>query len=61
MTLRPAGILRKKSISAYVEWFEELSKKIMGSLDEMQTDNIDREALRTIRSSMLTREIHFKE
>lgn len=44
-----------------VEWFEELSTKIMGSLDEMQTDNIDREKLRTIRSSMLTREIHFKE
>ena len=44
-----------------VEYFEEMSKKIMGSLEDMQSDNIDRETLRTIRSNVLTREIHFKE
>jgi hypothetical protein len=43
-----------------VDWFEELSKKIMGSLDNMESDNIDREKLRTIRSTVLTREIRFK-
>lgn len=44
-----------------VEWFEEMSAKIMGSLEDMQADNIDRQKLRTIRSTVLTREIHFKE
>jgi hypothetical protein len=43
-----------------VDWFEELSKKVMGSLDNMQSDNVDREKLRTIRSTILTREIRFK-
>ncbi len=44
-----------------IEYFEEMSKKIMGSLEDMQSDNIDRQTLRTIRSNVLTREIHFKE
>ncbi len=44
-----------------IEYFEGMSKKIMGSLEDMQSDNIDRETLRTIRSNVLTREIHFKE
>ncbi len=44
-----------------VAWFEEMAAKIMGSLEDMQSDNIDRQKLRTIRSSVLTREIHFKE
>ena len=44
-----------------VEWFEEMSAKIMGSLDDMQSDNIERGKLRTIRGSVLGREIHFKK
>ena len=44
-----------------IDYFDEMSKKIMGSLDDMQSDNIDRETLRAIRSTVLTREIHFKE
>jgi hypothetical protein len=44
-----------------VEYFEEMSKEIMGSLDDMQTANIERGELRTLRGSVLTREIHFKE
>ena len=44
-----------------IDHFEAMSKKIMGSLGDMQTDNIDREKLRTIRSTILTREIRFKE
>jgi hypothetical protein len=43
-----------------VDYFEAMSKKIMGSLEGMQTDNIDREKLRSIRSTVLTREIKFK-
>jgi len=33
----------------------------MGSLEDMQTDNVAREDMRTIRSNVLTRELHFKE
>lgn len=44
-----------------VAYFEEMSKKIMGSLEGMQRDNVDREQLRTIRGTVLTREIRFKE
>jgi hypothetical protein len=43
------------------EYFEELSKEIMGSLDDMQAANIERGELRTLRGSVLTREIHFKD
>jgi hypothetical protein len=44
-----------------VDEFEAMSAKIMGSLEEMQTDNIEREAMRTIRSNVLTRELRFKQ
>jgi len=41
--------------------FDKLAEKVMGSLEDMQTDNIAREDMRTIRSNVLTRELHFKE
>jgi hypothetical protein len=44
-----------------IEHFEELSAKVMGSLEDLMSDNVDREKLRKIRSNVLTREIHFKE
>lgn len=44
-----------------VAYFDELSKKIMGGLDKAMMDNIDREKMRTIRSSVLTRELTFKQ
>ena len=44
-----------------VEHFDQLSRKVMGSLEDLMTDNVDREKLRTIRSNILTREIRFKE
>jgi hypothetical protein len=44
-----------------VEHFEQLSAKVMGSLEDLMSDNVDREKLRTIRSTVLTREIQFKE
>ena len=40
--------------------FDEMSKKVMGSLKNLQSDNIEREKMRTIRSTVLTREIYFK-
>lgn len=44
-----------------VEHFEQLSATVMGSLEDLMSDNVDRETLRTIRSTVLTREIQFKE
>lgn len=44
-----------------VDDFEALAAKVMGILEDMQTDNVAREEMRTIRSTVLTREIHFKE
>lgn len=44
-----------------LEQADKLSEKVMGSLEDLQTDNIAREELRTIRSNVLAREIHFKE
>ncbi len=44
-----------------VDAFEALAAKVMGSLEDMQTDNVAREDMRTIRSNVLTRELHFKE
>ncbi len=41
--------------------FEAMAAKIMGSMEDMQTDNVAREDMRTIRSTVLTRELHFKE
>lgn len=42
------------------EVFEELSKKVMGSVEKAQAANIDRGELRTLRGSVLAREITFK-
>ena len=44
-----------------IDDFEAMAAKVMGSLEELQTDNVAREDMRTIRSNVLTREIHFKE
>ncbi len=44
-----------------LEQGDELAAKVMGSLQDLQTDSIAREDLRTIRSNVLAREIHFKE
>ena len=44
-----------------IEHFEERAAEIMGSLDDLQQANVERGELRIIRSSVLTREIHFKE
>ena len=44
-----------------VEYFEELSEKIMGSMDEMRDANIDRGELRTLGSSYTLQEIKFKD
>ena len=44
-----------------VDDFEAMAAKVMGSMEDLQTDNIAREDMRTIRSTVLTREIHFKE
>lgn len=41
--------------------FEKMAAEVMGSLEDMQTDNIAREDMRTIRSTVLLRELHFKE
>ena len=44
-----------------VEYFEDLSKKLMGSLDELRDANIDREELRAIGSTFILQEIKFKD
>ena len=44
-----------------IDEFEAMAAKIMGSLDDMQTDNVAREDMRTIRSTVLRREITFKD
>jgi hypothetical protein len=41
--------------------FDELAETVMGSLESMQTDNIAREDMRTLRGSLLARELHFKQ
>lgn len=43
------------------EYFEEMTAKIMGSLDNLQQANIERGEIRNLRGGLLTREIHFKE
>jgi hypothetical protein len=43
-----------------VDEFEAMAAEIMGSLEDMQTDNIAREDMRTIRSTVLARELMFK-
>ena len=44
-----------------IDYFEQMSAEVMGSLEDMQQDNVSREELRTIRSTVLAREILFKE
>ena len=44
-----------------VEYFEEISSKILGSVENSRTANIDRGALRTIGSTYTLQEIKFKE
>ena len=44
-----------------VEYFENLSSEIMGSLEDMREANIDRGELRTIGSTYTVREITFKD
>lgn len=44
-----------------VEYFENLSAEIMGSLDDMREANIDRGELRTIGSTYTLRELTFKD
>lgn len=44
-----------------VEYFENLSSQIMGSLEDMREANIDRGELRTIGSTYMLREITFKD
>jgi hypothetical protein len=44
-----------------VEYFENLSSEIMGSLEDMREANIDRGELRTIGSTYTVREIAFKD
>ena len=44
-----------------VEYFENLSSEIMGSLEDMREANIDRGELRTIGSTYNLRELKFKD
>ena len=44
-----------------VEYFENLSSEIMGSLEDMREANIDRGELRTIGSTYTLRELTFKD
>jgi hypothetical protein len=44
-----------------VEYFDEISSKVIGSPDEMREAAVDRGELRTIGSTYLLREITFKE
>lgn len=44
-----------------IEYFEALGDKVLGSQDKMRQAGIDREALRTIGSTYVLQEIHFKK
>ena len=44
-----------------IEFFEKQAAEVMGSMEEMQTDNIAREEMRTIKSTVMLRELHFRE
>lgn len=44
-----------------VEYFEKQAEKIMGSLDDMQEANIDREELRKLGGQTVLQEIEFKD
>ena len=43
-----------------VEYFDKLSKEIMGSTEESDAASIDREALRTLRGGLTAQEVKFK-
>jgi hypothetical protein len=43
------------------EYFEELSEKLMGSLDNMREAAIDREAIRTLGSTIVLQEMNFTD
>jgi hypothetical protein len=43
------------------EYFDEMTTKIMGSLEESRTANIDRGALRDLLGGLTARELHFKD
>lgn len=44
-----------------VDYFEEVSEKLMGSMDELREAAIDREALRTISSTFVLQEVKFAD
>jgi hypothetical protein len=44
-----------------VEYFEKLGDQLMGSQDKMRQAGMDRETLRTIGSTYILQEIHFKK
>ena len=43
------------------EYFDEMTEKIMGSLDQSRQANIDRGALRDLMGGLTARELHFKD
>jgi hypothetical protein len=43
------------------EYFEELSEKLMGSLDNMREAAIDRESIRTLGSTIVLQEMNFTD
>ena len=51
----------RAAIFAYIEYFEELGSKVLGSPEEMREASIDRGELRTIGSTYTLRELTFKE
>jgi hypothetical protein len=55
-------LVELKNMAAYdrsMDYFDKQAIKIQGTLDKSIEANIDREALRNLRGSILTREIHF--
>jgi hypothetical protein len=44
-----------------IEYFEEMSEELMGSLDNMRDAAIDRESIRTIGSTFVLQEMNFKD
>ena len=43
------------------EYFEEMTRKIMGTVDETRQANIDRGALRDLMGGLIAQELHFKD
>jgi len=55
-------LVELKNMATYdrtMDYFDKQAIKIQGTLDKSIEANIDREALRKLRGSILTREIHF--